>query len=201
MERFTRLEAIALPFPLSNIDTDQVVPARFLKKLRRDGFGQYLFNDLRFQSDGSENPEFPLNRPAYRSARIIVAGANFGCGSSREAAVWALHDYGFRAAIAPSFGDIFFNNSLKNGLLPIVLPPAVVLGLLSFLRASPGQRVSVDLPAQLVTLPDGSTCGFEVDAFAKECLVYGLDELEYTLSRLDEIVKFENAYKAKRLDV
>lgn len=198
MKGYPNLDAIALPLPLSSIDTDQVVPARFLKKQRRDGFGQYLFHDLRFRLDGSENPEFPLNQPAYRIAQIIVTGANFGCGSSREAAVWALYDYGFRAAIAPSFGDIFFNNCLKNGLLPIVLPPAKVAKLLFSLQASPGLRVSVDLPAEAVTLPDGTTCGFAVDPFAKECLIHGFDELQYTLSRLDEIIQFENDYKVKR---
>lgn len=198
MARYPHLDAIALPLPPSNIDTDQVVPARFLKKQRRDGFGQYLFHDLRFRSDGSENPDFPLNQPAYRGAQSIVTGANFGCGSSREAAVWALYDYGFRAAIAPSFGDIFFTNCLKNGLLPIVLPPAEVVKLLFSLQASPGHRVRVDLPAQAVTLPDGTTCEFAVDPFAKECLIHGFDELRYTLSRLDEIIQFENEYRLKR---
>jgi 3-isopropylmalate/(R)-2-methylmalate dehydratase small subunit len=197
MERFHRLEGVAVPFEQGNIDTDQIVPARFLKKQRRSGFGQYLFHDLRFQADGADKADFILNHAPYRSAQVIVAGPNFGCGSSREAAVWALFDYGFRAVIAPSFGDIFFNNSHKNGLLPIVLPTEVVTNLLACLRAKPGLIVKINLPDQTVTLPDGVMLRFEIDAFAKECMVAGLDELGYTLSRLDEIKRFENAYKAE----
>lgn len=194
MERFTRLEAIAAPIAQSNLDTDQIIPARFLKKPREKGFGQYLFYDLRFQPDGAENADFILNQSPYRFASILVAAQNFGCGSSRESAVWALYDYGFRAIIAPSFGDIFSNNSLKNGLLPIVLPYDVVASLLSSLKEIPGQTVSVDLQTQIVTLPDRATHKFDIDPFAKECLLGGLDELEYTLSRMDEIVRFEKAY-------
>jgi len=195
MERLTRIEAIAAPIAQSNLDTDQIIPARFLKKPREQGFGQYLFYDLRFQPDGAENADFILNQAPYRSASILVAAQNFGCGSSRESAVWALYDYGFRAIIAPSFGDIFSNNSLKNGLLPIVLPDDVVASLLGSLRERPGQAVSVDLQTQIVTLPDRATHQFEIDPFAKECLLGGLDELEYTLSRMDEIVRFEKVYQ------
>jgi 3-isopropylmalate/(R)-2-methylmalate dehydratase small subunit len=194
VERFDQLTATVLPWPRVNCDTDQIIPARFLQKLRSDDFGAYLFADLRFRKDGSEVAEFPLNTPSYRGSQIIVAGRNFGCGSSREHAVWALYDYGFRAAIAPSFGDIFFNNSLKNGLLPVVLPEDVVLRLLDTLAASPGAQMTIDLPAQRVVLPDGSALGFDVDPFAKECLVKGLDELGYTLSLSDAINAFEQRY-------
>jgi 3-isopropylmalate/(R)-2-methylmalate dehydratase small subunit len=187
------IDAVAVPFAGRNVDTDQIVPARFLKKRRKDGFGQYLFHDLRFGADGLERPDFVLNQPAFRSAGIIVAERNFGCGSSREAAVWALYDYGVRVAIAESFGDIFFNNSLKNGLLPLVLPAPIVIGLMASLQATPGRRLRVDLPTQTVTLPDDTVIAFEVDPFAKECLIGGLDELAYTLSKLDAIAAFEHA--------
>src|SRR5262245_27516355 len=155
MERFERLDAVAIPFAQSNVDTDQIIPSRFLQKPRSDNFGNYLFADLRFRKDGSGIPDFAFNRPAYRDASIVVAQRNFGCGSSREHAVWALYDFGIRAAIAPSFGDIFAMNSLKNGLIPIVLPEEIVTGLLKALAGAPGARVTVDLPAQRVTLPDG----------------------------------------------
>jgi 3-isopropylmalate/(R)-2-methylmalate dehydratase small subunit len=172
MQRFTTLESVAAPMPQSNIDTDQIIPARFLQKLRKDGFGQYLFHDL------AEDPAFVLNQPAYKGAQILVTGKNFGCGSSRENAVWALADHGFRVVIAPSFGDIFFNNCLKNGLLPIALALNVV----------PGQKLKVDLESQTV---DGRH--FEIDPFAKHCLLNGIDELDYTLSLLKEITAFEEA--------
>lgn len=195
MERFTPLEAAAAPFAQPDVDTDQIVPARFLQKLRRNGFGQYLFHDLRFHADGSENAGFILNQSAYRSARILVAEQNFGCGSSREHAVWALYDYGFRLAIAPSFGDIFFNNCLKNGLLPVTLPHDIVAGLLASLRAAPGQTLQADLASQTIVFPDGARHEFAVDPFAKDCLLNGIDELDYTLSRMDEIVAFEREYE------
>src|SRR5690606_13995996 len=146
MEPFPHLDAAMLPVARANVDTDQVVPARYLQKPRSDDFGQFLFRDLRFDKEGRENPEFVLNQQAYRRARIVVAQENFGCGSSREHAVWALHDYGFRAVIAPSFGDIFFSNALKNGLLPVVLPAQAVARLLEMARARPGACAIVDLP-------------------------------------------------------
>jgi 3-isopropylmalate/(R)-2-methylmalate dehydratase small subunit len=195
MKRFTSLRAVAVPIVQSNVDTDQIIPARFLQKIRREGFGQYLFHDLRFLPDGAENHEFVLNQEPYRSANILVAESNFGCGSSRENAVWALFDYGFRVAIAPSFGDIFFNNCLKNGLLPIVLSHDTISGLLVALEASPGQSLAVDLDSQSVVFPNGGTHHFDVDPFAKYCLLNGVDELEYTLSRMDEIVEFEKTYQ------
>lgn len=194
MDRFERLEAVAVPIARVNCDTDQIIPAQYLQKLRSEDFGRFLFAEFRFRKDGSEVGEFILNRPAYRPARILVADRNFGCGSSREHAVWALHDYGIRAVIAPSFGDIFFNNCLKNGLLPIVLPQAVVTPLLAQLESAPGTMVAVDLPAQEVDLPDGDGHPFEIEAFAKSCLVNGVDELGYTLAQSARIDAFERSY-------
>jgi len=191
MEPFAELEAVALPIPRANVDTDQIVPARYLQKPRSDDFGAYLFRDLRLRADGSENPAFALNDPAYRASRIVVAERNFGCGSSREHAVWALYDFGFRAAIAPSFGDIFASNATKNGLLPVRLPEAIVAGLLAQLEASKGARIAVDLASQTVRAPDGTMHPFDVDPFAKRCLLEGLDEIGYTLTLLDHVTAFE----------
>ncbi|GAB5096449.1 MULTISPECIES: 3-isopropylmalate dehydratase small subunit [unclassified Caballeronia] len=191
MERLEYLDAVAAPIVAINCDTDQILPARYLQKPRSDDFGQFLFRALRFDANGAERPDFLLNQAPLRESRIVVANHNFGCGSSREHAVWALYDYGIRAAIAPSFGDIFFINCLKNGLLPIVLPEAVVLPLLDMLSESPGSRIAIDLPAQTVTLPDGSSHAFELEPFAKDCLLRGMDEIDYTLSHLDRIVAFE----------
>ncbi|OYD74285.1 UNVERIFIED_ORG: 3-isopropylmalate/(R)-2-methylmalate dehydratase small subunit [Burkholderia sp. CF145] len=191
MDSLKYLDSVAVPIAEINCDTDQILPARFLQKPRSDDFGQYLFRALRFDHDGAERPDFVLNKTAYRESRIVVANHNFGCGSSREHAVWALYDYGIRAAIAPGFGDIFFINCLKNGLLPIVLPEAVVLPLLDTLSTSPGSRIAIDLPAQTATLPDGSAHVFEMEPFAKECLLRGMDEIDYTLSHQDRIDAFE----------
>lgn len=196
MEAFQRVDAVALPVPRSNVDTDQIVPARYLQKPRTDDFGAYLFRDLRFAKDGSENPDFILNQPSYRPARIVVAQRNFGCGSSREHAVWALYDYGVRAVIAPSFGDIFFSNSLKNGLLPIVLPDETVAALLRAVQDSPGTHIVVDLVTQTVTAPDGGTHAFNIDAFSRQCLLEGMDELDYTLTLGDRIAAFERQHDA-----
>ena len=191
MEPFELLESTAVPMPEANIDTDQIIPARFLQKPRRDGCGPWLFHDLRQSPTGEENLAFVLNQPRYRAARILVAGDNFGCGSSRENAVWALYDYGFRAVMAPGFGDIFFNNCLKNGLLPVRLPRKTVDRLLA---ADSEQVVKVDLTAQTVTFGDAQV-GFEIDPFAKHCLLNGVDELGYTLTRMDEIAEFEREYE------
>ena len=185
MEPFVHLDAVALPIARPNIDTDQIVPARYLQKPRSDNFGDYLFRDVR------EDPAFVFNQERYRGARIVVAERNFGCGSSREHAVWALYDHGFRAAIAPSFGDIFASNALKNGFLPIVLPAATVARLLADLDAHPGSRLAVDLPLQVVRAPDGTEHPFEVDAFAKHCLLEGLDEISYTLTLMPAIEAYE----------
>jgi 3-isopropylmalate dehydratase, small subunit len=191
MEPFRPLNAVALPIARPNLDTDQILPARYLQKPRANDFGEYLFRDLRFFKDESENPDFVLNKAPYRQSKIVVAERNFACGSSREHAVWALYDYGFRAAIAPSFGDIFFSNALKNGLLPIVLPDHVVVKLLESLQASPGQQIRIDLEMQTVTAPDSSIQNFDVDPFAKYCLLNGIDELDYTLSQMRHITAFE----------
>jgi 3-isopropylmalate/(R)-2-methylmalate dehydratase small subunit len=185
MEPFVQLDAVALPLARPNVDTDQLVPARYLQKPRSDNFGDYLFRDVR------EDPAFVFNREPYRGARIVVAERNFGCGSSREHAVWALYDHGFRAAIAPSFGDIFASNAQKNGFLPIVLRDADVARLLGQLEAQPGARIAIDLPAQAVRGPDGAQYAFDIDAFAKHCLVEGLDEISYTLTLLPAIEAFE----------
>jgi 3-isopropylmalate/(R)-2-methylmalate dehydratase small subunit len=194
MKPFHSIDAAAIPIPQPNFDTDQIIPARYLQKLRDNDFGAYLFSNLRYRRDGSENPDFALNQPAYRQSTVVVAARNFACGSSREHAVWALCDYGFRAVIAPSFGDIFFSNALKNGLLPIVLPPEAVAGLLAAIEALPGSHVRVDLDAQTVTAPDGTTHPFSIDPFSKYCLLNGIDELDYTLSHLERIEEFEKSH-------
>jgi 3-isopropylmalate/(R)-2-methylmalate dehydratase small subunit len=191
MEPFTTLRATAMPFIGVNVDTDQILPARFLSKPRSGGFAQYLFHDLRFAGDGSENPAFVLNQPRFRDSRILVGEDNFACGSSRENAVWAICDYGFRAAIAPSFGDIFYNNSLKNGFLPITLPGPVVAAMIRALLDGPATSIGIDLPAQTVTGPDGGVHRFEIAAFPKHCLVNGIDELDYTLTHLAAIDAYE----------
>ena len=192
MKPFQQLDAVALPIERANTDTDQIVPARYLQKPRSDDFGAYLFRDLRFRKDGSEEPAFILNRDAYRSCQIVVAARNFGCGSSREHAVWALYDYGIRAVIAPSFGDIFYSNALKNGLLPVVLPETTTL--LQALAAKPGSHVKVDLETQTVTVAGGTQYGFAIDSFSKHCLLNGVDELDYTLSQMTRIIAFERNY-------
>jgi len=191
MEPFRRIDAVAAPLAMANIDTDQIIPARFLRKSRKDGFGQYLFNDLRFDDAGKEKPDFVLNQGAYRGARVIVADKNFACGSSREHAVYALWDWGFRAAIAPSFGDIFYGNSLKNGFLPIVLSAEEVASLMAQIRARPGAHIVVDLERQEVVGPDGKPHRFEIDPFRRDCLLKGVDELDFTLGFRGEIEAFE----------
>ena len=191
MRPFTSLKAVMLPIARPNVDTDQITPARYLQKPRSDNFGEYLFRDLRFAKDGSEIVAFPLNQPPYRDAHIVVSLENFGCGSSREHAVWALADYGMRAVIAPSFGDIFHSNALKNGLLPIVLPEPAVQLLLDAALTRPGARAVVDLEAQTVTAPDGSTHRFDIDPRSRHCLLQGTDEIDYTLSQLPLIEAYE----------
>jgi 3-isopropylmalate/(R)-2-methylmalate dehydratase small subunit len=194
MEPFTKLAANALPVAQANVDTDQIVPARFLQKPRSAPFGDFLFRDLRFDADGSEKPDFVLNKPFYRNARIVVAADNFACGSSREHAVWALYDYGIRVVIAPSLGDIFSSNAAKNGLLTVTLPGAVVAGMIGALQAEPDLEVSVDLEVQTVSLPNGPAHRFEIDPYRKQLLLNGLDELGFTLSQLSAIEAFEKTY-------
>jgi 3-isopropylmalate/(R)-2-methylmalate dehydratase small subunit len=197
MEPFKPLQAVAAPLAVPNIDTDQIIPARFLWRKRSEGWGHLLFNDLRFKDDGLPTPQFVLNRPEYCNARILVADRNFGCGSSREHAVWALYDYGIRTVIAPSFGDIFFNNSLQNGLLPVVLPDATVETLVAALEQTPGSQIGINLEAQHVSGPDGALHGFEIDPFRKECLLAGADEVAFTLSLGNQIDAYERTYECK----
>jgi 3-isopropylmalate/(R)-2-methylmalate dehydratase small subunit len=191
MEPFVRLSAVAAPMELPNIDTDRIIPARFLRRPREAGYGPLLFHDVRFAADGSERPDFVLNRPAYRDARILVTAENFGCGSSREMAVWALMDYGIRAVIGPSFGDIFFENCFKNGVLAVVVPAGAVAGLRRALAERPGATLTVDLEPQTITAPDGSSLRFEVDAFRRHGLLTGQDDLALTIERLPAIEAFE----------
>jgi 3-isopropylmalate/(R)-2-methylmalate dehydratase small subunit len=186
MKPFTHLRSKAVPLDIANVDTDQIVPARFLRNPRSAGYENYLFHDLR-----EKDPEFPFNRPVCRGAAILVAGENFGCGSSREGAVWALTGAGLRAWIAPSFGDIFFENSFKNGALPIVLAAEKVAGLRQQLKASPEAELEIDLAGQTLRLPDGSVECFDVDPFRKECLLAGIDEIELTLRYEKEIAAYE----------
>ena len=191
MEAFRRLDAVALPIDRQNVDTDQIVPARFLKKPRENNFGEYLFHDLRKRADGSANPDFILNHKGYRGAQVVVAARNFACGSSREHAVWALYDYGIRAVISSAFSDIFQSNAVRNGLLPVVLPERVIGEMLEELAAAPGASVAIDLEAQTVTSPRGEVHYFDMDPFSRQCLREGLDELAYTLSLEDRITAFE----------
>ena len=186
MTPFTALTAVAVPLDIVNVDTDRIVPARFLRQPRSAGYENFLFHDLR---EGDSH--FVLDRPAYRGAQILVAAENFGCGSSREAAVWALAGSGLRAWIAPSFGDIFFENSFKNGVLAIVLPLERVAELRAELERAPGARVAIDLPAQTVTFPDGTVERFEIDPFRKECLLEGIDEIDLTLRYEDALAAYE----------
>ena len=199
MERFQRLEAPAAALDMVNVDTDQIIPARFLYRARSDGYGHLLFKDIRSTPDGAPKPEFVLNRPENLGARVLVAGRNFGCGSSREHAVWALADAGFRAVIAPSFGDIFFNNSFKNGFLPIVLPPGRCAELGAALARNPGAKMVVDLEAQTVVGPIGVNDGFaanhfDIDPFRKMLLLEGLDDISFTLRQEKAIAAFEAGY-------
>jgi len=192
MEPFTRVTGVAVPIDLPNIDTDRVIPARFLRKDRSvPEYSSFLFHDVRFTAEGAERPEFILNQAPYRSACIVVAAENFGCGSSREAAVWALAANGFRSVIAPSLGDIFHQNCFKNGVLPVILPADTAAGLRRQLHDRPGATLTVDLETQTVTAPDGAQHRFEVDAFRKEMLLTGRDEIGLTLGFESKIAEFE----------
>ena len=191
MTPFTTLTATAAPLNLSNVDTDKIIPARFLKTIRRSGLGVHLFDGLRYLPDGSENPDFVLNQTKYRKAGILIAGENFGCGSSREHAPWALLDFGISCVIAPSFADIFHGNCFKNGILPITLPPELCAQLMADAAQGQNARISIDLAAQVVIRPDGQKIPFEVDAFRKHCLLNGLDEIGLTLEHTGAIENFE----------
>jgi 3-isopropylmalate/(R)-2-methylmalate dehydratase small subunit len=197
-EPITRFDGAAVAIPRDNIDTDQIIPARFLKTTTRTGLGAHLFEDWRRHAGGAPRAEFILNQPEAAGASVLVAGWNFGCGSSREHAPWALADFGFRAVVALSFADIFRQNALKNGLLPVQLPADVHGPLLERVAAHPGTVVGVDLVRQLVGLPDGREVRFEVDSFARECLLNGVDEIGYVLAREAEIARFESSRASVR---
>ncbi len=198
MQPFTELTAVAVPLALANVNTDMILPARFLRKPRDERYGSYLFHDLRHDEQGRLRDSFVLNEAVYRDAKIIVAGANFGCGSSREGAVYTLMDHGFRCIVAPSFGDIFFGNCLQNGVLPVVLPEAECAALLAWLEANPGATLTADLVAQTVSTPDGKARGFTLDATRRERMLKGLDEIGLTLTRLPAIEAFEQRYAQAR---
>ncbi|MFA9438078.1 3-isopropylmalate dehydratase small subunit [Uliginosibacterium sp. sgz301328] len=207
MEKFTVLDSLAMPLDRANVDTDAIIPKQFLKSIKRSGFGPNLFDEWRYMDHGEPgmdnskrplNPNFVLNDPRYQGARILLARENFGCGSSREHAPWALHDYGFRVIIGTSYADIFFNNSFKNGLLPIVLPKEEVDALFDGAMSTPGYRLRVDLDAQTVTRPDGRAIHFDVDAFRKYCLLNGLDDIGLTLRHADKIRAFEEKRRAEQ---
>ncbi|PTU31112.1 3-isopropylmalate dehydratase small subunit [Stenotrophobium rhamnosiphilum] len=205
MRAFTTVTATVAPLDRPNVDTDAIIPKQYLKSIKRTGFGQYLFDDWRYLDQGDldipvasrrPNPEFVLNQDAYRGAQVLVSRENFGCGSSREHAVWALEDYGFRAVIAPSYADIFFNNSFKNGFLPIILKADEVQKIFEVVAKDAASEVTVDLPAQQVKLPSGEVFNFEIDEFRKDCLVRGLDEIGLTLQNADSIRAYEAQRKA-----
>ena len=193
MKAFVRETGLAAPLDRVNIDTDQIIPKQFLKRIERTGFGKYLFFDWRYLADGkTPNPTFELNRPEFQGATILIAGKNFGCGSSREHAPWALEDYGFRAVIAPSFADIFYNNCFKNGILPVTLPEETVNQLLALASATPGYKLTVDLEARTISDESGFTVPFTVDSFRRHCLMNGLDDIGLTQQHEQDITAFES---------
>lgn len=192
MDKFTTLTGIAAPMPLVNIDTDMIIPKQFLKTIKRSGLGVNLFDELRYDRDGNELPDFVLNQPAYRDAQILVAGDNFGCGSSREHAPWALLDFGIRCVISTSFADIFFNNCFKNGILPVVLPQDAVDALMEDAGRGANARITVDLESQTVTASDGTSFAFEIDQFRKHCLLNGLDDIGLTMEKAPSIDAYES---------
>jgi 3-isopropylmalate/(R)-2-methylmalate dehydratase small subunit len=194
MRPFTNHTGLVLPLDRPNVDTDQIIPKQFLKRIERTGFGKFLFFDWRYLDDGADNPEFILNRPEYRGASVLLARRNFGCGSSREHAPWALEDYGFRAIIAPSFADIFYNNCFKNGMLPVRLDEAVVDDLFHRAAKHPGYKVSVDLDKCELSDDFGLKLSFEVDEFRRQCLLNGLDDIGLTLEHEKEITAYEHAH-------
>jgi 3-isopropylmalate/(R)-2-methylmalate dehydratase small subunit len=198
MEKFTELTGIAVPFPMINVDTDTIIPTRWLKTIKRTGLGVGLFEALRYDDDGSEVPDFVLNKPPYRDAKILVAGANFGCGSSREHAIWALLDFGIRCVIAPILADIFATNAAKNGVLIIKLPQADVDKLMADAERGENGRLTIDLEAEEISRPDGETIAFEIDPFVKHCLLNGLDDIALTLAKADAIDSFEDEQKVSQ---
>jgi 3-isopropylmalate/(R)-2-methylmalate dehydratase small subunit len=198
MQKFDKLTGVAAPLPQINVDTDMIIPKQFLKTIQRSGLGKNLFDEMRYTPEGKEIPEFVLNRPAYREAKILVTGENFGCGSSREHAPWALMDFGIRCVIAPSFADIFYNNCFKNGILPIILPQTEVDKLLDDAGRGANAIVSVDLERQEIRGPDGGVIKFDIDPCRKQCLLEGLDDIGLTLKQENEITQFEQRRAARQ---
>jgi len=191
MNPFTTLTSTVVPLPYNDVDTDQIIPASYLKVTNKEGLSQGLFSRWRYRVEGDPDPDFPLNQPHCRDAQVLLAGDNFGCGSSREHAPWALLGYGFRAVISTSFADIFRNNALKNGLLPIALTPQAHEQLLAQIQADPLAKVTIDLPSRTITLPDGQEAAFPIDSFSKSCLLQGVDQLGYLLNQLPRIEEYE----------
>ena len=198
MQKFTKLRGIAAPLPMINVDTDMIIPKQFLKTIKRTGLGTHLFDEMRYAANGAEKPDFVLNKPAYRGAQILVAGANFGCGSSREHAPWALLDFGIRCVIAPSFADIFYNNCFKNGILPIALPQEDIDKLMDDAERGANAIVTVDLEKQEITGPDGGCVRFDIDPFRKHCLLNGLDDIGLTLQKAPAIDRFESGNRTSQ---
>ncbi len=198
MEKFTKLTGVAAPMPIVNIDTDMIIPKQYLKTIARTGLGKGLFSEMRYNEDGSENPNFVLNQPAYRKAQILVAEDNFGCGSSREHAPWALLDYGIRCVISTSFADIFYNNCFKNGILPIKVSKEDLAKLMDDAERGANATLTVDLEAQEIRGPDGGVVKFDIDAFRKHCLIEGLDDIGLTMVKADKISSFEKKHAAER---
>ena len=198
MQKFTNLTGVAAPLPMRNVDTDMIIPKQFLKTIARTGLGKSLFFEMRFDEAGKEIPDFVLNKPAYRKAQILVTGENFGCGSSREHAPWALLDFGIRCVIAPDFADIFYNNCFKNGILPIKLPQSEIDKLLDDAGRGANATLTVDLESQEIRGPDGGMIRFEIDAFRKQCLLNGLDDIALTLQKEKAISAFEHQAATKR---
>jgi len=191
MQAFTTLTGVAAPLDIMNVDTDMIIPKQYLKTIKRTGLGTGLFSEMRYKEDGSDNPDFVLNKPAYRKAEILVAGDNFGCGSSREHAPWALLDFGIRCVISTSFADIFYNNCFKNGILPITVSQADLDKLMDDARRGANATMTIDLPAQEIRGPDGGVVKFEIDAFRKHCLINGLDDIGLTMEKANAIADFE----------
>ncbi|MEX0627082.1 MAG: 3-isopropylmalate dehydratase small subunit [Cucumibacter sp.] len=198
MDRFTTLTGVAAPLPIVNVDTDMIVPKQYLKTIKRTGLGGALFAEMRYRDDGSENPDFVLNRPAYREAKILIAGDNFGCGSSREHAPWALKDFGISCVVSTSFADIFYNNCFKNGMLPIAVTPEQLALLMDDADRGANATLTVDLEAQTIRGPDGGTIHFDIDPARKQALLGGLDDIGMTLARSDAISSFEGALTRER---
>ena len=196
MQKFDKLEGIAAPMDIINIDTDMIIPKQFLKTIKRSGLGKSLFFEMRFTNDGDEKADFILNKPAYRQSQILVAGDNFGCGSSREHAPWALLDYGIRCVISTSFADIFYNNCFKNGILPIKVSPDERDALLADASDTENPELKIDLESQIISRPNGAAISFEIDPFRKECLLNGLDDIGLTLEKTEAIGSYEEGRKS-----